>query len=88
MAEPLTPSRAPDQPTRQQEAPASEQAPDKVQLSTTGAVLGKPGAEHSMYGMVREDTPDAQALDEREIRGVEPPAPVEPAAPAAPAPRP
>jgi hypothetical protein len=78
----------PSQPTREQQAPASEQAPDKVQLSSTGAVLGKPRAEHSMYGMVREDTPDAQALDEREIRGVEPVEPAAQAEPAEPAPRP
>lgn len=71
MAPPLDP-----QPAQHHAAQASEPSPDQpadaVQVSPTGAIMGKPGAEHGMYGMVREGTADAEALTEREIRGVEP----------------
>lgn len=36
------------------------------------AETGKPQAEHSQYGMVREKSPEAEGLNERQIRGVEP----------------
>lgn len=35
------------------------------------AETGRPQAEHGQYGMVREDSPEAGKLTERQIRGVE-----------------
>ena len=46
----------------------SDQQGQPVQTSRTGAVLGKPGAEHSQYGLTEgASTP----RDERAIRGLE-----------------
>lgn len=41
--------------------------------SRTGiqAERGRPQAEHSQYGLVRENSPQAQGLSERQVRGVE-----------------
>lgn len=51
------------------ETDASLHRDEGVRLSTTGAVLGHPGAEHGAYGML-SDAPDGVA-HEREVRGVE-----------------
>jgi len=45
--------------------------PDGLHVSRSGAVMGRPEAEHSQYGLVREDDPQAKHLSERQIRGIE-----------------
>lgn len=49
-----------------------QQAEGGVQISASGAVMGRPEAEHGMYGMRRDDAPGADAASERTIRGVAP----------------
>ena len=43
--------------------------PEGLHVSRTGAVMGRPEAEHSQYGLVREDDSKADKLTEPEIRG-------------------
>lgn len=52
-------------------------APDADGTATNvPADMGKPSAEHSQYGLVREGSKEAEGLTEQQIRGVEPqPAP-------------
>jgi hypothetical protein len=40
-----------------------------LDVSRSGAVMGKPEAEHGAYGMVREGSAEAANLTEEEIRG-------------------
>lgn len=53
------------------ETDASLHRDEGVRLSTTGAVLGRPGSEHGAYGMLNE-APQG-AANEREVRGVDAP---------------
>lgn len=45
--------------------------PEGLHVSRSGAVMGRPEAEHSQYGLVREDDEDAGKLTEPQIRGTE-----------------
>ena len=45
--------------------------PEGLHVSRSGAVLGRPEAEHSQYGLVVDEDPKAQSLSERQIRGIE-----------------
>ncbi len=45
---------------------------DGIHESRSGAVMGRPEAEHSAYGLVRDDAQRVTSpLHEREIRGIE-----------------
>jgi hypothetical protein len=45
--------------------------PEGLHVSRTGAVMGRPEAEHSQYGLVRDDDSKAHKLTEPQIRGIE-----------------
>jgi hypothetical protein len=45
---------------------------DDREVSPTGAIRGKPAAEHGAYGLVIEDSDEAKGWSEPEIRGVTP----------------
>ena len=48
-------------------------APDaSAPAANVQAGVGKPSAEHSQYGLVREGSKEAEGLTEPQIRGVEP----------------
>ncbi|KQP22743.1 hypothetical protein [Pseudorhodoferax sp. Leaf267] len=72
-----TPAPTPGEPTTtlpedRKRMAHEEQAQGGVQISSSGAVMGQPDAEHGAYGMRRDDAPGAETATEREIRGVAP----------------